>query len=264
MTDAPLETCRALDAQIIALQIRNLMFHLSQEKTSRNSKYPIHLALGHENLAACCSVVKKPGDKFTLTHRNIHFNAALSPPNLYPLIIDEALALPTGLNHGQFGCMSMRSIGAGVVYSSSILANNIPIGLGVSSTLEYGSVCWIQTGDGAIEEGCFYESLVFARARKLPCIFLVENNNWSLGTSITERRSYLDLLRLAKSIGLEYFYIQKNETLEDTITILDDARNQAILGPVIVEATVITQGGYYHTSRGYISYHHGPLSSEHV
>ena len=56
---------------------------------------------------------------------------------------------------GDFGCMTMRNTKSGVLYTSSILANNISVGLGIASTLDASGICWIQTGDGAIEEGAF-------------------------------------------------------------------------------------------------------------
>lgn len=244
----------------ISTDIQVVMKEINCAKISMNSNFPIHLAFGHEILAACCAIVKDKGDKFCLTHRNIHFNIALSEPSHHSRIVEEAIVSKEGLNSGQFGCMSMRNIDAGVAYSSSILANNLPVGLGISSTLESGSVCWIQTGDGAIEEGCFYESLVFARARDLPCLVLVENNNWSLGTSVLERRKSIDLEMLGSSVGFPYYLIDKNDPIETILGILKRARRKAKHGPVVVEAIVKTEGGKYDPDRGYVSYHHGPIS----
>ena len=64
--------------QNLADDIKNKMLNLSSDKAKKSSPYPIHLALGHEKLAATVAATKDKGDKFVLTHRNIHFNLALS------------------------------------------------------------------------------------------------------------------------------------------------------------------------------------------
>ena len=72
------------------------------------------------------------------------------------------------------------------------------------------SVVFVVTGDGAIEEGTFYESLVFARTNELSTVFLVENNEWSLGTRIEERRSDINLEHMAKAVDAQYLSLKGN------------------------------------------------------
>ena len=54
-------------------------------------------------------------------------------------------------------------------------------------------VVFVVTGDGAIEEGSLWESLVFMKSNNLNVIIIIENNQWSLGTKIEERRCKIDL-----------------------------------------------------------------------
>ena len=238
------------------------MITLSTLKRTTRSPYPIHLALGHERIAAAVSTISSSSDLFSLTHRNIHFNLALTDSSRRQEIFDEALGLSSGINNGNYGCMTLRNADNGVIYTSSILANNISVGLGVSSSLSASSgICWIQVGDGSIEEGAFYESLVFAVARKLPILFILENNNWSLGTSISERRSSLNISKLAESIGFDYFSCPLCSSTFDLLSVLSSARKLVRQGRIcLVEFEVLTQGGFFDPSRGYISYHHGPLN----
>lgn len=246
------------DIAKLEASIRSAMIRISDDKRNSNSPYPIHLALGHERLAATCSVVASEHDQFVLTHRNIHFNLALTSKDSWDEIKNEAMCLETGINKGAYGCMTMRA-GQRVAYSSSILGNHLSVGLGVASTMPASNVCWLQIGDGAIEEGAFHEALVLSNAIDLNCIYLVENNNWSLGTSISERRKSIDLEMMARAHGVKYWKIKIDETIEGYLKILDSAR-KCRSGPAIVEVILQTEGGKHDTLRVYTSYHHGSLS----
>ena len=236
---------------------RNEMIKISDLKKNRNSNYPIHLALGHEYVSATIAKIRNPNDKFVLTHRNIHFNISLSNQEDYKKLGDETLALESGINNGNYGCMTLRNKKAGISYTSSILANNLSIGLGISSTLKNGYISWIQTGDGAIEEGAFYESMVFAKARGLPVLILVENNNWSLGSSIKERRSNINLSKLSKSIGFGYSFLKRYKSIYSISKVILRARKKALFTPQVVEIMLRTEGGKSSKERGYESYHSG-------
>ena len=121
------------------------------------------MALGHEYISASVTKVREPFDRFILTHRNIHFNISLSGMEYFEKLENETLGLKGGINNGNYGCMTMRNKLAGVTYTSSILANNLSIGLGISSSLNKNGAAWIQTGDGAIEEGAFMKQWSFRK-----------------------------------------------------------------------------------------------------
>ena len=91
---------------------------------------PIHLALGHEAIAVAVSAVMTGRDKLLLSHRNIAYNLARAG-TLRPLL-DEYLLKPTGLAGGRFGSMNLLNPSRGVVYTSSILANQFPVAVGVA------------------------------------------------------------------------------------------------------------------------------------
>ena len=226
-------------------------------KKNKNSPYPIHLALGHEYISASVAKVRQPFDRFILTHRNIHFNISLSGKEYFVKLENETLGLKGGINNGNYGCMTMRNKLVGVTYTSSILANNLSIVLGISSALNKDGAAWIQTGDGAIEEGAFYEATVFAKARNLPIIILVENNNWSLGSSIKERRKTINLKRLSKSIGFDYYFSSKSKSIKSLTRIMLQARKKVNKTPQLIEIKVKTEGGKYSKFRGYETYHSG-------
>lgn len=245
-----------------AKAIKEIMLKISRLKIKEKSDLPIHLAIGHENLSATISAVKNNNDSFSLTHRNIHFNIALSKKTDYERIINETLLYDNSINNGNYGCMTMRSRKNGINYTSSILGNNISVGLGIASTNLNNSVTWIQTGDGAIEEGAFYEAIVFAKSRNLPVIFIIENNNWSLGSSIKERRHEIKIKYLSKSLGIGFQKIKSINSIFEISTKIFKARKRAINNPQIIEVNLKTLGGQKSSAREYQSYHCGVIKEE--
>jgi len=119
-------------------------------------------------------------------------------------------------------------------------------------------IAWIQTGDGAVEEGVFYESLVFSIARSLPVVFILEDNNWSLGTSRDERRHNIDYTKLCKSIGIRYFYISSTYPVVIQAFFFALPRSLTLLfsSPSLIHIDHLTLGSSSTSpGRPYISYH---------
>ena len=164
---------------------------------------PIHLAMGHEAIAVAVDSTMKDCDSLFLTHRNIHYNLARMGSLKEEL--DEYYLREVGLAKGRLGSMNLSNPTKNIIYSSSILGNNLAVGSGFAlgnKVKNPNGVVFISTGDGAIEEGSFYESLLFLKSNNLPSIIIVENNEWSLGTKINERRANIDLKKLASSLEI--------------------------------------------------------------
>ena len=97
------------------------------------------------------------------------------------------------------------------------LGNNLSVGVGVALSKKIrkeDGIVFIITGDGAMEEGAFYESIECARSFDLPIVFFVENNEWSLASKISQRRKKIDLKELSSSLGAGYTYLSGNNILE--------------------------------------------------
>lgn len=211
------------------LQIRYWQ-HIINEHLKRGvSRVPIHLAFGHEGIAVAVSNAMKEGDQLVLTHRNIAYNLARAGA-LKP-VYDEYKLLDTGVAGGKLGSMNLRNLLSGVVYTSSILGNNLPVACGIAlgkKVLKSNNVTIVLTGDGAMEEGTFYETLVFAKSQGLQLLIIVENNNHSLASTIEERRCSIALNELCSSLEIPFrritgndvfnYYSQVEEVMEMTIT----------------------------------------------
>jgi len=251
------------------LRIRQQQLEINDAILSGEIKLPVHLALGHESIAVALKNCMETSDKILLTHRNIHFHLALNTD--FESIRDEYLLKNSGISGGKLGSMNMIDVEAGNIYTSNILGNNLPVATGVALGEKFknsGTVTWVATGDGAIEEGAFYESILNAKSLALPIIFIVENNLWSLGSSISERRVDIKLNKLAQALDIGYQYLDSND-VNEYANKLRGIRLLAIghMSPLIVEVMTTTLGGYEVTENNrkrFVNYHAGKIDQERV
>lgn len=226
---------------------------------------PIHLALGHEAIAEALCHALEAGDQLVLPHRNLHYQLALKAP--VEALCNEYQGLPSGLAGGRRGSMNLTWPQQGQVYTSSILGNNLSVACGLAlgqKVRGLGQLVVVVTGDGAIEEGAFYESLLFCKSHALRMLILVENNDCSLATTIAERRCPIDLAAFAQAFDLPYFRLEGNQGPE-YLAALTDCRRQMLErpGPVCLEVMLSTLGDYTLITPDYphgkwINYHAGP------
>lgn len=249
--------------KIIWLRLAQVM--INELYKNKEFLVPIHLALGHETLAVAVDSAMQNNDNLFLSHRNIHYN--LTRMGSLKEELDEYYLRDSGIANGRLGSMNLFNSAKNINYTSSILGNNLPVGCGfalANKVKNINGVVFIVTGDGAVEEGSFYESLLFLKSNDLPAVVIIENNEWSLATKINERRINIDFCKLADSFGIEYLFLKDNDPFEyqEKITLL---REKAIENktPVLIEAKLTTLGYWYMESEEYldgkfINYHCGP------
>lgn len=248
--------------------VRNLQLQIERDIRSKKFKIPVHLAIGHEAIAVAIASVSEGADGIFLTHRNIHFQIALGAS--LQQIRDEYLLEPTGLGNGKMGSMNLTSPHLGNLYTSNILGNTLAVATGAALACklrEENQVIWAITGDGAIEEGVFYESILIAAALNLPVLFVVENNEWSLASSISERRKPINLSALANAMGIDFLELEGNDVFQYTEK-LNASRNNvgSRKTPMIIQVNLTTLGGYFveeaNSKKRYVNYHSGSFNFE--
>lgn len=248
------------------LRIRLSQVLINEEYKVGKFKIPIHLSFGHEAIAVAVSNILESHDKLILSHRNMAYNLARSG-KIKP-IMDEYYLNENGLAKGRLGSMNLMNRENNIIYSSSILGNNFPVSAGIAMAEKLKSkngVTFALGGDGSMEEGSFYESLVMMKSIGLSVVVIIENNEWSLGTHITERRTPIDLEKLSESLGIEYLKLEGND-VDNYIAILKRVRYKVLENcePVCIEVVLKTLGDRRnpptpeYPDGKYINYHAGP------
>ncbi|NGX58489.1 MAG: Acetoin:2,6-dichlorophenolindophenol oxidoreductase subunit alpha [Chlamydiae bacterium] len=160
-----------------------------------------HSYIGQEAIQTAVYEVFGPNNWWITTYR-CHALALLlgATPNE---VMAELYGRETGNAKGRGGSMHLytdRMLGG-----FGIVGGHIPVALGASFALKYQdikeqlAICFL--GDGAMAQGAFHESLNLASLWDLPCIYVIENNQWGMGTSV-ERA--LCFKRLAEDIAPAY------------------------------------------------------------
>ena len=153
---------------------------------------PVHLCFGQEKASESLSKLLNKEDWVFSTHRSHghYFAKGGGEDRLW----DEIMGLESGVNGGFCGsqCFTDPSIN---FHASAIVGGLIGVATGTALAIKgTGAVVVCCVGDGATEEGIFWESLNYAALKTLPIMFLCENNGYSVHTSIHERQ--------ARDIGL--------------------------------------------------------------
>lgn len=163
---------------ISAEQLKNFELGIARLWEAGDLPYLLHLCGGNEDWLVDFFAGVREGDWIFSTHRN-HYHALLAgvPPEKLERLIREGDSMFVFDRERHF-------------YTSSILSGTCCIAVGVAWALkEEGSKnrVWCFLGDGAEEEGHFYEAVMMTMGHELPCTFVVENNNRSVDTTIEER-----------------------------------------------------------------------------
>src|SRR5207253_4393199 len=136
-----------------------------------------HLYSGQEAVAVGVASVLEDRDRICATYRGHGHALALGVDP--QALLDEMLARATGVNGGRAGSMNINAPNDRLIGSFGIVGGTIAAATGVALALKrVGGVAVCQFGDGAINQGYFYECLNFCAVLRLPVLFLCENNGY--------------------------------------------------------------------------------------
>ena len=177
-------------------------------------KSPIHLSIGQEAVSVgVCEALNKSDVVFG-TYRS-HALYLAKGGNLDSMIA-ELYGKVTGCAKGQGGSMHLSDIEGGVILNSAVVGSTIPIAVGYANAGQYNKEHRVVAsffGDGATEEGVFFESLNFAALRKLPILFVCENNRYAIHTSQEQRQANTNICGKVESFGIPTERIEDNDIL---------------------------------------------------
>lgn len=183
--------------------IRAVEEGICKEYSRRNIRGPVHLSIGQEAMAVGVLSVCRREDVAVSTHRDhAHY---LAKGGDVGAMIDELYGLETGCSHGYGGSMHLYSREANFIGASAVLPGSTPVaaGLGLGCKLDGRHAVAIGfSGDGAADEGAFFEALNLAAVLGLPVLFVCEDNGLSTNTPLAARQAQSDITAKARAFGL--------------------------------------------------------------
>ncbi len=162
-----------------------------------------HLYIGQEAIAVGVQSVKKPGDQVITGYRDHgHMLACGMDPRE---VMAELTGRAGGSSRGKGGSMHMFSTEAGFYGGHGIVGAQVSLGTGLALANRYrndGKVSFVYFGDGAANQGQVYESFNMAELWSLPVVYVIENNQYAMGTSIERSSSETHLYKRGASFRI--------------------------------------------------------------
>ncbi|HYD87481.1 MAG TPA: pyruvate dehydrogenase (acetyl-transferring) E1 component subunit alpha [Vitreimonas sp.] len=162
-----------------------------------------HLYIGQEAVVVGMQAALKNGDQVITAYRDHgHMLAAGMTANG---VMAELTGRRDGYSKGKGGSMHMFSIEKAFYGGHGIVGAQVSLGAGIAFANKYrkdGKVCLTYFGDGAANQGQVYESFNMAALWKLPVVFIIENNQYAMGTSIQRSSSETHLYKRGVSFNI--------------------------------------------------------------
>ncbi|MDA7501561.1 thiamine pyrophosphate-dependent enzyme [bacterium] len=204
-----MNTSHIFDSWKSAFYIRYVEELLASVYSQNNIRCPTHLSIGQEMVPAILSQYLRHSDLAVSSHRShAHY---LSKGGSLSKFFDELHGLKSGCSGGRGGSMHLTDKNVGFIGSTAIVGNTIPIGVGLGNSIKLKSssdIAIIYLGDGATEEGVFWESIHYSIVANLPCLFVIENNFFSVYTDLVTRQNntsiYKKLLGFTDNVYLSH------------------------------------------------------------
>ena len=206
----------------------------------------VHLYNGQEAVASGVIKAMRPGEDFVCSTYRDHVHA-LSAGVPAREVMAELFGKATGCSKGRGGSMHMFSKEHGLLGGYAFVAEGIPVAAGAAFQTKYrrevmgdetaDQVTAAFFGDGACNNGQFYETLNMAALWKLPIIFVVENNKWAIGMSHERATSVPEIYKKASAFGIAGVEVDGMDVLA-----VRSAAQEAVLrarageGPTLIEA----------------------------
>jgi TPP-dependent pyruvate/acetoin dehydrogenase alpha subunit len=177
-------------------------------------KSPVHLSIGQEAVSVGVCEALGPEDVVYGTYRGHALYLARGGD--LGAMIAELYGKLTGCTRGKGGSMHLIAPERGVMGMSAVVGTTIANAVGHAYAVKFrkqGAIVASFFGDGATEEGVFAESLNFAALKKLPILFVCENNGYAIHTPQSKRQGSLDLRTKAEAHGVPGRTLDGNDVL---------------------------------------------------
>ncbi len=219
------------------LKIRRVEEVIASLYPAQEIKCPVHLCTGQEAIPAGVCLALKKNDIVFGSHRAHGYYIARG--GSLKSFVAELYGKAAGCGKGKSGSQHFACPESGFMGSSAIVAGTVPIAVGAALAFRMQrkkSVAVVDFGDGATDEGVFYEAINFAALKKLPVIFICENNAYATHAHIRVRQAKNNIAQRAMAFGVPALKIDGNNVL-DVFQAAKDAVRRARLGggPTLIE-----------------------------
>lgn len=205
-----------------------------------------HLYIGQEALVTGTASACEKGDKHITAYRDHAHPIALGVHPKY--MMAELYGKKTGMSKGKGGSMHMFNKEVNLMGGHGIVGAQIAMGAGIAFAEQYKgtkNVAFCSFGDGAARQGILHETFNMAMLWKLPVIFIIENNNYAMGTSVERTTNVLDMSKMGLSYNMPSFVVD-GMTVESVHEAIADACEHARAGkgPVLLDIRTYRYKGH--------------------
>lgn len=205
-----------------------------------------HLYIGQEAVVTGMLSVATKDDKHITSYRDHGHMLAL---DIDPkVIMAELLGKETGCSKGRGGSMHMFSPELGFYGGHGIVGAQVSIGTGIALAEQYKGgkgTSFVYYGDGAAHQGQVYESFNLAKLWNLPVVYIIENNEYAMGTAVARSTAQPELYKRGESFGIPGIQANGMDVLKMAETAkkaVDHVRNGN--GPILIEAKTYRYRGH--------------------
>ena len=195
--------------------IRRAEEEIARIYPSDKIKSPVHLSIGQEAIAAGVCDVLRPDDVVSGTYRS--HAAYIAKGGDLGALFAELYGKDTGCARGKGGSMHLVEMNQYVLGTSAVVGTTVPIAVGYALALKRenkGRIVVSFFGDGATEEGVFYESLNFAALHRLPVLFVCENNGLAIHAPIEKRWATRQLCERVQTFAIPAHQVTDSDVLK--------------------------------------------------
>jgi acetoin:2,6-dichlorophenolindophenol oxidoreductase subunit alpha len=182
--------------------IRRAEEKIQEHYAEDEMKTPMHMSMGEEAIVAGVVEAAKKNSQMFGTYRShaLYLAKAMETEKFFA----ELYGKETGAAKGKGGSMHLALPDKGVMMTSAVVATTIPVAVGAALANAYennGKIVVSFFGDGAVNEGVFWESLNFAALKKLPILFVCQDNDFAIHSRAKDRISHRPVGEIAESFG---------------------------------------------------------------
>ena len=175
-------------------------------------KTPMHMSMGQEAAPAAIAVAFGDKSRVVSTYRS-HAPFLAQTRNVDKFFC-ELYGKINGTARGRSGSMHLADPERGHICSTAIVGAGLPMALGIAFASKYKSdesVAITYFGDGAIEEGGFWETLNAASLMRLPLLMVCEDNEYAVHTKKNERRGFVSISKIIDAFDCQYIFDDSND-----------------------------------------------------